>query len=351
MTINRRFVLVAALLVGGASAGFQPVLAQSLSPARATNSATSKTWTAPRTPWGDPDLQGLWPSIDMQGTPYERPQQFGDRAALTTQELTERQAQSARQAEVDAEAVVSAQRPARTGTGIGAPSHWGERGRPSTQASLIVDPPDGRFPPMTADGERRSKEAYSTYSLDFPDAVTAHPFDAYDDLGPYDRCITRGLLPSMLPTAYNMGNQIFQIPGFVIIRNEMIHETRVIPLDGRPHVGSKIRSYLGDSRGHWDGDTLVVESTNFNGKVGITRNGNTLPTSREMRIVERITRVDGSTLEYQATVDDPATWTRPWTVALPLKSHPEYGMFEYACHEGNYAMKHILSGARADEEK
>ncbi len=171
---------------------------------------------------------------------------------------------------------------------------------------------------MTADGDRRSKEAYSTYFLDFPDAVTAHPFDTFEDLGPYDRCITRGLLPSMLPTAYNMGNQIFQIPGFVIIRNEMIHETRVIPLDGRPHVGTKIRSYMGDSRGHWEGDTLVIESSNFNGKVGITRNGNTLPTSPEMRIVERITRVDATTLQYQATVTDPATWTRPWTVSLPL---------------------------------
>ena len=168
---------------------------------------------------------------------------------------------------------LAAPAPARRRTGASAAS------RP-LQASLIVDPPDGRFPPMTADGERRSKEAYSTYFLDFPDAVTAHPFDTFEDLGPYDRCITRGLLPSMLPTGYNMGNQIFQIPGFVIIRNEMIHETRVIPLDGRPHVGTKIRSYMGDSRGHWEGDTLVIESTNFNGKVGITRNGNTLPTSR-----------------------------------------------------------------------
>ena len=172
---------------------------------------------------------------------------------------------------------------------------------------------------MTADGERRSKEAYSTYFLDFPDAVTAHPFDTFEDLGPYDRCITRGLLPSMLPTGYNMGNQIFQIPGFVIIRNEMIHETRVIPLDGRPHVGTKIRSYMGDSRGHWEGDTLVIEIDE------LQREGRHHPQRQhaadepEMRIVERITRVDATTLQYQATVTDPATWTRPWTVALPLQ--------------------------------
>jgi len=179
--------------------------------------------------------------------------------------------------------------------------------------------------------------------------VTAHPFNEFSDLGVYDRCITRGLLPSMLPTAYNMGNQIMQLPGFVIIRNEMIHETRVIPLDGRPHVGSKIRQYLGDSRGHWEGTTLVVETTNFNGKVGMTRNGNTLPTSQDLKIVERFERVNQTTLQYTATVTDPKTWTRPWTVSLPLTLHPEYQFFEYACHEGNYAMKHILSGARADE--
>ena len=309
---------------------------------------TAKSWNVPRTPWGDPDLQGLWPSIDMQGTPYERPENFGTRAVLTEEELAARETASTRQSEADAETTVNTQRAPR-GTGTGPPSHWGERGRPSRQASLIVDPVDGRFPPMTPEGETRSKEAYSTYYLDFPDAVTAHPFNEFSDLGVYDRCITRGLLASILPTAYNMGNQIVQVPGAVIIRNEMIHETRVIPLDSRPHVGSKIRQYLGDSRGHWDGTALVVETTNFNGKVGITRNGNTLPTSQELKVVERFERIDQTTLRYTATVSDPKTWTRPWTVSLPLKLHPEYQFFEYACHEGNYAMKHILSGARADE--
>jgi hypothetical protein len=304
-----------------------------------------KAWSVPRTSWGDPDLQGLWPSNDMQGTPYERPENFGTRAFLNDEELKTRAAATQRQSASDAETSV------RQGerVGIGAPSNWGERGKPQRQASLIVDPPDGRFPPMTPEGEKRSKEAYSTYYLDFPDAVTAHPFNEFSDLGIYDRCITRGLLASILPTAYNMGNQIMQLPGFVIIRNEMIHETRVIPLDSRPHVGSKIRQYLGDSRGHWDGTTLVVETTNFNGKVGITRNGNTLPTSPDLKVVERFERLDQTTLRYTATVIDPKTWARPWTVSLPLKLHPEYQFFEYACHEGNYAMKHILSGARADD--
>src|SRR5205823_895315 len=305
-------------------------------------------YNVPRTPWGDPDLQGLWPSIDMQGTPYERPESFGARAVLNDDEVKTRETQTQRQAEVDSEVTVNTQRAPR-GTGTGPPSHWGERGKPSRQASLIVDPPDGRFPPMTAEGEKRSKEAYSTYFLDFPDVVTAHPFDDFSDLGVYDRCITRGLLASILPTAYNMGNQILQVPGAVVIRNEMIHETRVIPIGAQPHVNSKIRQYLGDSRGHWEGTTLVVETTNFNGKVGITRNGNTLPTSQDLKVVERFTRTDANTLQYEATVSDPKTWTRPWKLTLPLKLHPEYQFFEYACHEGNYAMKHILSGARADE--
>ena len=155
----------------------------------------------------------------------------------------------------------------------------------------------------------------------------------------------------MLPTAYNMGNEIFQIPGYVIIRNEMIHETRSIPLDGRSHISSRIRQYMGDSRGHWDGDTLVVETTNFNGKVGMTRNGNTAPTSTELRLIERLTRIDADTIQYEATVNDPQIWVRPWKVALPLKRHNDYGMFEYACHEGNYAMKNILSGARSDDRE
>jgi hypothetical protein len=148
-----------------------------------------------------------------------------------------------------------------------------------------------------------------------------------------------------------MGTQIFQVPGYVVIVIEMIHETRIIPLDGRPHLGSNIRSYMGDSRGRWEGTTLVVETTNLNGKVGLTRNGNTTPTSQDLRIVERFTRVAPDTIQYEATIEDPQIWTRPWKVSLPLKQQPEYGMFEYACHEGNYGMTNILSGARADDRK
>ena len=308
----------------------------------------SKAWAVPRTPWGDPDLQGLWPSIDMQGTPYERPKEFGTRSQLTDAEFAARQAQRKTQAEADGQQYVA---PRTTPGGTGPPSHWGERGNPQRQASLVVDPPDGRLPPMTEEGRTRIEKARSTYFLDFPNDVVSHPFETFEDLGPYDRCISRGALASMLPTGYNMGTEILQIPGYVIIRIEMIHETRIVPLDGRPHVSQNIRSWMGDPRGRWEGDTLVIETTNFNGKVGLTRNGNTLLTSPDLRLVERLTRVDANTIQYEATVEDPKTWTRTWKVALPFTQHPEYDFFEYACHEGNYAMRNILSGARADEKK
>jgi hypothetical protein len=317
-------------------------------PSAATTTGATSTWAPPRTPWGEPDLTGLWPANDMQGTPYERPAELGTRSALTDAELTDRQKTRQRQAELDAEQYI-VQRP-RSNTGTGPPSHWGERGNPSRQTSLIVDPPDGRLPPMTAEGKKRIDAARSTYWYDFPDAVVRHPFETFTDLGPYDRCITRGTLASMLPTGYNMGTQIFQYPGHVVIQNEMIHEVRDIPTDGRPHISSAIRQWMGDSRGRWEGDTLVIETTNFNAKVGLTRNGNTLLTSQDLRLVERLTRVGPDTMQYEATVSDPKTWTRPYTVSLPFRQQTDYQMFEYACHEGNYAMRHILSGERAAEK-
>jgi hypothetical protein len=301
--------------------------AQSTARAAAAPARPAGRYVVPRTPWGDPDLQGLWPSIDMQGTPYERPPELVGKPTLDDEEFAVR---------------VNAQSGRRRG--------WGEQGKPSRQASLIVEPADGRLPPLTPEGQRRFETARSTYYLDFPDAVVHHPFDNFEDLGVYDRCITRGVLASMMPTAYNMGNEIFQIPGYVIIRNEMIHETRSIPLDGRPHIGSAIRQYMGDSRGHWEGDSLVIETTNFNGLVGMTRNGNTAMTSTDLKLVERLTRTAPNTIQYEATVNDPRIWVRPWKVSLPLTQHPEYGMYEYACHEGNYAMKNILSGARSDDK-
>ena len=317
-----------------------------LASAQTAAPAAAKAWTMPRTPWGDPDLQGIWPSTNIAGTPFERPKEFGNRRNLTDQEFAERARQfSANEARVEQTtangAAVTA--PADGDTG-GGPAHWGEGWlrTPTRLTSLLVDPPDGQFPPMTADGQWRSTNQWR-------DSFGSGPWNKPEDLGPYDRCISRGVLGSMFPSAYNNGNQIFQSPGYVVIRNEMVHEVRIIPVDGRGHLSSSIRSYMGDSRGHWEGNTLVVETTNFNGRVGARGNGNNFPMTDALRLTERFTRLDAETLQYEVKIDDPNTWTKAWTVAFPYRQDPAYQIFEYACHEGNYAMKDILSGARADE--
>jgi hypothetical protein len=222
--------------------------------------------------------------------------------------------------------------------------HWQETGKPSRQASLIVDPPDGRMPPLTEQAKQRQAAMRAARQA-------RGPADSYTDLSNYVRCITRGLVGSVLPVIYNNGNEIVQAPGYVAIRNEMIHETRIVPLDGRPHVSSNLKMWMGDSRGHFEGDTLVVETTNFTDRTGIGPNGGGTPNSEALKIVERFTPVDASSLDYEITIDDPKTWTRPWTILLPLKRDDHYGMFEYACHEGNHALMNILSGARAEEKR
>ena len=218
-----------------------------------------------------------------------------------------------------------------------------EVAQPPRQASLVVDPENGRLPPMTEDGVRRAAAWRDKTSPTYSVGET-------DDLRPYDRCITRGVLGSAFPNYYASVTAIFQTPGFVIIRHEMIHETRVIPLDGRPHIASGIRQWMGDSRGRWDGDTLVVETTNFNGRTGsYWRNGNGNPTSEALRLVERIRRSGTDTLEYEVRIEDPETFTRPWAVAFSLPRDDDYVMHEYACHEGNYALGNMLRAARAAE--
>ena len=304
-------------------------------------STSSSKYVAPRTAWGDPDLQGIWPSSEMIGVPLQRDPKLGTRAFLTDEEFAQRQKQASQQEASDSEEFVVA----RTGggDGTGPPNHWGERGTPQRQASLIVDPPDGRMPPMTPDGERRAADRARRSS------TGAGPFNGPEDLDYYDRCISRGVLGGIAPVVYNNGTQIVQSPGYVAIRYEMIHETRIIPLDGRAPVSAAVRQHSGLARGHWEGDTLVIETANFNGTVGVTGNGRLMPTSDSLRMVERFTRTDANTIQYEATVDDPKTWTAPWRVSIPLKRDDDYGFFEYACHEGNNAMRNILSGARASE--
>jgi hypothetical protein len=300
------------------------------------------TYVPPKTPWGDPDLQGVWPG--NMGVPMQRPAALGDRTTLTDEEFAKKQEQAAKQAQADAESTAASD----TKAGIGPPSYWTERGKPTRQTSLIIDPPDGRLPGLTPEAVKYRKEARNAKGL--PGAWSGSA-DSWEDLNIYYRCITRGLLGSVIPVVYNNGNQILQSPGYVVFRNEMIHESRVIPLDGRPHVGSAIRLYLGDSRGHWEGNTLVVETTNFTDKDAIGSNGAGYPGdpgyhSDQLKIVEKFTRTSAKTLDYTATVIDPKTWTRPWTILLQLEKNDSYQILEYACHEGNYAMTDILSAPK-----
>jgi hypothetical protein len=306
-----------------------------------------QNYAPPKTPWGDPDLQGMWPG--NVGVPMQRPENLGTRTTLTDAEFAQKQAQAKRQAQADSEEFLAPD----AKPGINPPSYWTERGTPTRQTSLVVDPPDGRLPPLTADEQKRRKEARG--GKGFPGEWKGEAA-SYDDLNIYYRCITRGVLGSTIPVVYNNGNEILQMPGYVVFRNEMIHEARVIPLDGRPHLSQEIRQYMGDSRGHWEGNTLVVETTNFTDLDAIGSNGAGYPGdpghhSADMRLTERFTRVGPNTLNYQVTVDDPKTWTKPWTILIRLARDEHYQLLEYACHEGNVAMGDILSGARAEEQK
>jgi hypothetical protein len=325
---------------------------ESISDTQKALAAVPRNYTPAKTPWGDPDLQGKWPGVDLVGVPMQRPANLGTRTRLTEEEFLQRQAAFEKQAAQD-EAEFDLEAAAATPGGdvggpVSPPPHWLERGRPQYIASLIVDPPDGRMPPLTAEAQARSEAAAAARKQS-----RRGPADSYTDRSLYDRCITRGIAGSFLPVIYNNGNEIVQGPGWVALRNEMIHETRVVPLDRRPRLSPAIKSFMGDSRGWWDGDTLVVETTNFNERTsGIAVNGGGGPNNRHttaLTVTERITRVSPDLLVWRMTFDDPKTWTRPWTIELPLKRDDDYGFFEYACHEGNYSMFNILSGARADE--
>jgi hypothetical protein len=319
-------------------------------PALFAQAGNGPTYTPPKTPWGDPDLQGRWPG--NVGVPLQRAENLGTRTTLTDAEFAQKQAQAKRQAQADSEEFLAPD----AKPGINPPSYWTERGTPTRQTSLIVDPPDGRLPPLTAEEQKLRKEARGGQG--FPGEWRGEAA-SYDDLNIYYRCITRGVLGSIIPVVYNNGNEILQMPGYVVFRNEMIHEARVIPIDTkenvRPHLSPAIREYMGDSRGHWEGNTLVVETTNFTDLDAIGSNGAGYPGdpghhSADMKLTERFTRTGPNTLNYQATIDDPKTWTKPWTILIPLTRNDGYQLLEYACHEGNVAMGDILSGARAQEK-
>jgi hypothetical protein len=298
----------------------------------AAKGAREAKWAPSRTPWGDPDLQGAFTNSDEYGTPLERPEQFAGRRL---EDLTE--------AERLADQLSARQRmiAALPGGNVRGPDDWWlpllhlER---RSQPWSIVDPPDGRVPPLTPDAERRRQAAGRVRS-----SFVGGPFDGPEDFGPLERCISRSVPGSMLPVMYGNTYEFFQTPGYVVITYEIVHEARVIPLDGRSHVGPGLRQHMGDARGRWEGDSLVVETTNF--KQGAAYRGANAAT---LRVRERFTRLARDRMAWTATIDDPSTWTRPWTIAMLLVADP-HGVMSFECHEGNYGLQNILSAARAEE--
>jgi hypothetical protein len=299
------------------------------------------THAVPRTPWGDPDLQGIWTSEPELGVPFERSPELGTRQTFSDAEFAERTKQAQRQlaadnAEFDVDTADTANAGA-VGSATSPPPHWLERGQPSRRTSMVIDPPDGRVPAMTAEARARQQKLPRG-------SFGTGPYDSTRDFTMYDRCITRGVPNAIFPAIYNANTSLVQGPGFVAITYEMIHETRVVPIGDRPHVSSNLRQYLGDARAHWDGDTLVIETTNFNGRAPYRGS------SDRLVMTERFRRVGPDLLHYEVRLDDPVTWAAPWTAALNLSPQTQ-GMFEYACHEGNNAMRNMLSAARAAEKK
>ena len=328
LTVTFVVVGVSSLLVLNVSAG------QSSRGSGSTRPKPETTYVAPHTEWGDPDLQGVWSYNDDVSTPFERPTELGTKAEFGDEELAAVLAERARR-DVERAPTIGGE------TGAG-PTHWYEfwNGK-SKRTSKVIDPPDGRVPALTREAERREAALAER-------TKGRGPADSWEDRSLGDRCIvSRGGWPHVIVNTGSYGNifRIMQTPGYVVLTHEMIHETRIIPVDGRGHISPRIRQYLGDPRGRWDGTTLVVESTNFSSKTDFRGSHQTL------RLVERFTRLAPDAISYTVTIDDPQTFTKPWTIGVPLKSDPgQTEIFEYACHEGNYAMRHILSGARADEK-
>ena len=305
-------------------------------------SAAAQTWTPPRTPWGDPDLQGNYSNKYEQGTPFERPAEFEGRTIQDIKGAELADLVRERAVEVLLNSPFSGGDPIAGNFG-GAPAFYDRfEANKGSRPWFVVDPVDGKVPAMSAEGRTASQARAAARAALRRGRGTA---DSYEDRSLYDRCITRGLPGSMMPTNYGNSYRIVQGPGFVAISYEMVHETRVIPLDGRPKVGEAIRGYMGDARGYWDGNSLVVETTNFRDEPAY-RGSN----PRTLRLIERFTPTSPDKIEWSVTVDDRTSWSRPWTFAMPLTRNDKEAIFEYACHEGNRAMANLLSAARAQEK-
>jgi len=332
-----RFLVPAAVVIAALSSlaidsAAQTLLAAEKKPAAMTTSQKSP-WSK-RTPDGQPDIQGIWSNATI--TPFERPVALGDKAFLTEEEAANAEQRAAENRH---------DRPTRPGEVGDYNALWidsGTRVVKTRQTSLVVDPPDGRVPLTPAAEARR-------------DYNHAHESDSYVYMSVWDRCITRGVPGGMFPAGYNNAYQIIQTPGQVVIVSEMIHDVRVIPIDVSPHPPANVRLWDGDSRGHWEGNTLVVDTANFNDKGWIATSAATgrvkgIMQTEALHLVERFTRTDADTLSYEVTVEDPNMYTRPWKVAIPLSRDDDYRMYEYACHEGNEAVGLILRGGRAHDE-
>ena len=325
------------------------VAAQAPSAAKAKTADKATTWTAPRTAWGEPDLQGVW--ANNNATPLERPKELEGRQHLSEDEVESLKQHAAELFNGDTDAAfgdsvfLAALRSAK-GAGKGFTStdstgnynhFWLVEREFDNRTSLITDPADGRIPPLTPEALKR-ETAGAQYRA-------AHPFDGPEDIPLSERCITRGV--PLLTAGYNSYYQILQTPGYVALHMEMMHDPRLIPIDGRPHLASDTRQILGDSRGHWEGNTLVVETTNLTAKPSGTANLRVSTTER-LKLIERFTRAGPDTINYEVTVDDPGTWTGPWSAMIPWKQ-TKGQIYEFACHEGNEAMVGTLGGTRVLE--
>jgi hypothetical protein len=306
----------------------QPPLFSQARPAPANSKAAAQTWTPPRTPDGQPDLQGFWTNATT--TPLERPSEFAGKQVLSEREAAEFQERVLRP---------SGEGPPGLQAGSSIDEFWFERGNvvAGRRSSLVVDPPDGKVPPLTQVSRERTAVRATERRV--------HPADGPEDRSLSERCLLwPSAGPPMLPTGYNNNYEIVQTSGYVVILVEMIHDARIIPLDGRPHLGPNIQQWMGDSRGHWEANTLVVDTTNFTDKTAFRGSGESL------HLIERFTRTNADTIRYEFRVEDPTTFTAPWSAEIPMrKTHGP--MYEYACTEGNYALADILAGARADERK
>jgi len=306
--------------------------------ALAQKSAQKAGWVQPRTPDGQPDLQGVWTNATI--TPFERPARFADKAFLTEQEAAEMEKQAA------ANAVDKPPRPGDVGGYNQAFFDSGTKVVPTRRTSLVIEPEDGKVP-LTPYAEKTH-----AYRL-------AHEADSWEYLSVWDQCITRGMPGGMFPAGYNNAYQIVQTPGYVMILYEMIHEAHIIPLatagNPHPHLPPDVKVLNGDPVGHWDGNTLVVDITNFNGHSQIATSAATgrirgMTESDQLHVVERFTRIDANTIDYNVTIEDPVMYTKPWKVSVPMYRDEHYQIYEYACHEGNEAVELVLKGGRAREQ-